>query len=161
ARQDAARTRAATLVDELADYQTPNGGWGYYDFDTLAQRPSWATSFQTAAALSALVAARDAGLDVKGRITSRAMDALRRCRLANGAYSYSIDPIPHLGLEYINNVKGSLSRIQAGNYALLRAGANDVSRDDVLAGLDLLFEHHRFLDVARQKPIPHEAYYFN
>ena len=160
-RRDAAHVSAQKLVDQLADYQTPNGGWGYYDFDSLAKRPSWATSFQTAAALAALITAREAGLDVKGRMTTRAADAIRRCRLANGAYGYSIDPIPAMHLEYINNVKGSLSRIQACNYALLRAGANDVSRADVLAGLDQFFEHHRFLDVARKKPIPHEAYYYN
>jgi hypothetical protein len=160
-REARARAKADEYVEKLAAYQTPAGGWGYYDFDSLAQRPSWATSFQTAAALGALAQARDAGVPVPGRVVTRAMDALRRCRLANGAWSYSVEAVPHLGLEWIDNVKGSLSRIQACHYALLRCGANDVSRADVLAGLDQLFEHHRFLDVAYQKPVPHETYYLN
>ncbi len=160
-RETAVRERAEAYIEELSQYQTPSGGWGYYDFESLAHRPSWATSFETGAALAALVTAREAGLPVKGRIVSRAMDALRRCRLANGAYSYSIDPVPYMGLEWIDNVKGSLSRIQCCNYALVRAGANDVSHSDLLAGLDQFFEHHRFLDVARKKPVPHETYYLN
>ena len=36
-----------------------------------------------------------------------------------------------------------------------------VDHDDLLEGLDEFFEHHRFLDVARKKPYPHEAYYAN
>jgi len=155
------RAKCEAFVEDLGNYQTPSGGWGYYDFESLAKRPSWATSFQTGAALVALVGARDAGIAVPGKVVSRAMDALRRCRLANGAYAYSIDPIPTMGLEWIDNVKGSLSRIQCCNFALLRAGANDVSRQDVLTGLDEFFEDHRFLDVARKKPIPHETYYYN
>jgi len=160
-REEELRARAEAYIEELSQYQTPSGGWGYYDFESLAKRPSWATSFETGAALAALVSAREAGLPVAGRVVTRAMDALRRCRLANGAYSYSIDPIPHMALEWIDNVKGSLSRIQCCNYALQRAGANDVSRADVLEGLDQFFEHHRFLDVARKKPVPHETYYYN
>jgi len=58
-------------------------------------------------------------------------------------------------------VKGSLGRIQVCNYALTLAGCKDVTHEDLLAGLDQLFAHHRFLDVARKKPIPHEAYYYN
>jgi len=155
------RAKAEEYIEKLAAYQTPSGGWGYYDFDSLAKRPSWATSFQTAAAVCALAQARDAGLPVPGRLTARALDALRRCRLPNGAWSYNVDAVPHMGLEWIDNVKGSLSRIQACHFAFLRAGANDVSRDDVLAGLDEFFRHHRFLDVAYQKPVPHEAFYLN
>jgi hypothetical protein len=60
----------------------------------------------------------------------------------------------------INQVKGSLGRIQACNLALLRAG-EDVGVDERLRGLELFFEHHKFLDAALRKPIPHEAYYAN
>ena len=38
---------------------------------------------------------------------------------------------------------------------------SDSDTDSVLDGLDAFFEHHRFLDIARGKPIPHEAYYQN
>lgn len=155
------RAKGEEFIEKLAAYQTPSGGWGYYDFDSLAQRPSWATSFQTAAGAVALAQARDAGLPVPGRMLERALEALRRCRLPNGAWSYSVDPVPQLALEWIDNPKGSLARIQACNFAFLRAGASDITRTDVLAGLDEFFRHHRFLDVAYQKPIPHEAFYLN
>jgi hypothetical protein len=89
------------------------------------------------------------------------MDALRRCRLANGAWSYSVEAVPHLGLEWIDNVKGSLSRIQACNWALFSVGEPKITLDRLRQGLEQFFEHHRFLDVAFMDPVPHEAYYFN
>jgi hypothetical protein len=155
------RAKAAEYIGQLEKYQAPTGGWGYYDFDTLANRPSWATSFETAAGVVALLRARELGLDVPANMVDAAVKGLQKARMKNGAYNYSIDPIPRYNLEYINNVKGSLSRIQACNYALALAGCKDVTHEDLLVGLDQLFEHHRFLDVARKKPIPHEAYYFN
>ncbi|MGQ0553668.1 MAG: prenyltransferase/squalene oxidase repeat-containing protein [Planctomycetota bacterium] len=160
-RRAALIAKAEACVQELLQYQTPTGGWGYYDFDTLAQRPSWATSFETAAALVGLCQARALGLKVPAKMVDRAAAALVACRLPNGAYSYSLDPIPVLNSEWINNVKGSLARIQVGNLALLLAGRPELTHEDILTGLDQFFEHHRFLDVARQKPVPHEAYYLN
>ena len=156
------RARAVDLVQKLARYQTPSGGWGYYDFDTLARRPSWATSFQTAAAIVSLVQARRVGVELPDGMLPRAVKALARCRLPNGAYSYDVEAIPRLGRATdINQVKGSLGRIQAGNYALALAGHPDVGHDELVAGLDELFRHHRFLDIARKRPVPHEAYYLN
>jgi hypothetical protein len=160
-REEAMRGKVKEAIASLRDYQTPTGGWGYYDFETLAQRPSWATSFETAAALVGLAQAKDLGFELPEGMLELAVKGLTRARLANGAYAYSMDPIPTYALEWIDNVKGSLSRIQAGNYALLRAGSTAVSREDVLTGLDQFFEHHRFLDVARKKPVPHETYYYN
>lgn len=161
AREPKLRALAQEALAELHAYQTPSGGWGYYDFDTLAARPSWATSFETAAAIVGLAQARDLGLDLPPGMLDAAVKGLSRTRLANGAYDYSLDPVPRMNLEWINNVKGSLARIQAGNYALVRAGAPEPTREQVLWGLDQFFEHHRFLDVARRKPWPHEAYYLN
>ncbi len=155
------RAKCAEYIASLAAYQTPTGGWGYYDFESLARRPSWATSFETAAAVVALARARDLGMELPEGMLDAAIAGLERARMANGAYAYSFDPVPTYSLEWIDNVKGSLSRIQAGNYALLRAGSKAVTREDLLRGLDQLFEHHRFLDIARKKPVPHEAYYLN
>jgi hypothetical protein len=160
-REPKLRDLARACIKELRAYQTPSGGWGYYDFDTLAARPSWATSFETAAALVGLSQARDLGLELPAGMLDEAVTGLARTRLANGAYDYSLDPVPRMNLEWINNVKGSLSRSQAGNDALVRAGADQPTREQVLWGLDQFFEHHRFLDVARKKPYPHEAYYLN
>jgi hypothetical protein len=160
-RRPRVRETAQALVEALAKYQTPSGGWGYYDFETLAQRPSWATSFTTAAAILALLDARAAGLEIPPRMLEGAVRAVERCRLPSGAYTYSVDPIPSPGgAEWIDQVKGSLSRIQVCNVALARAGS-PVSVETFREGLDAFFEEHRFLDVARKKPYPHEAYYLN
>jgi len=161
AREPKLRAKAGECIAALAQYQTPSGGWGYYDFDTLAERPSWATSFETAAAIVALAGAREQGLALPPDLFDAAVKALQRSRLANGAFDYNIEAVPYMGLEWINNVKGSLSRIQAGHYALLRAGATNLPHEQVLWGLDQFFEHHRFLDIARQRVVPHEAYYYN
>ncbi len=160
-RRDALRRTADTLIAKLKKYQTPSGGWGYYDFEVYAQPGMWATSFTTAVGLLALVSARDAGFEVEPRMIEEATRAVRRCRLPTGAYTYSVDPLPTMiQSEGINQIKGSLGRIQVCNHALRRAGV-DVPLDEVRRGLTLFFHEHRFLDIARLRPIPHEAYYYN
>ena len=154
--------KAGHYLEGLAQTQSPDGGWGYYDFETLAQRPSWSTSFMTAVGILAMLDAKAAGLPVEEERLARAVRALERCLLPTGAYTYSVNAFPRPGgLEWIDQTKGSLSRIQVGNLALVLAGSDKVDHDDLLKGLDEFFEHHRFLDVARKKPYPHEAYYAN
>jgi hypothetical protein len=95
-------------------------------------------------------------------VRARATRYVSRCALPNGAYSYSLDPIPRFdGGEHIDDVKGSLSRIQVCNWALARVGEKKITPERLREGLSELFEHHRFLDVARMRPYPHEAYYYN
>jgi hypothetical protein len=161
-RHEALRQTVRGLIEKLRKYQSPDGGWGYYDtFDTVTMPPAWSTSFMTAAAILALLDARQAGFDVPDAMLKPAVQAVKRCRLPNGAYAYSVDPVPSPGrLEWINQVKGSLGRIQVCNLALLRAG-EPISTEQLETGMQQFFEHHRFLDIARLKPIPHEAYYYN
>lgn len=149
------------VIKKLKDTQTPSGGWGYYDFDAYTNPGSWATSFTTAVAILGLLDAREAGFEVDPKVLSVSVNAIKRSRLVNGAYTYSVEALPDpRGLEGIDQVKGSLSRIQVCNLALLRAG-EPISEEQIRTGLDQFFKEHRFLDVARQKPIPHEAYYYN
>lgn len=150
------------VIARLAQYQTPMGGWGYYEGDAgVTNPPNWQTSFMTASAVLALLDARDAGFAVDEGMLSRAVRAVARCRLPNGAYSYNIDPFnaPSAG-EGINNIKGSLGRTQVCNLALLRSGYA-LRPEQAERGVRDFFEHHRFLDIARGRPIPHEAYYAN
>ncbi len=158
-REVAIRQAANTMLGRLLRYQSPRGGWGYYANPGAAWRAEWSTSFTTAVGVLAFVDAREAGLDVPDKAFDAAVRAVERSRMPNGAFSYSINAIPrHLRLESINQVKGSLGRIQVCNYALNRAGA-ELPPDATVHGLDVLFKHHKFLDVGRNKPIPHEAYY--
>ena len=61
----------------------------------------------------------------------------------------------------INDVKGSLGRIQVCNWARREAGDKRVTDEKIREGVELFFTDHPFLDVARLKPVPHEAYYQN
>ncbi|MFT4539683.1 MAG: hypothetical protein ACI835_002131 [Planctomycetota bacterium] len=153
------RVAGQTMVDGLLHYASPRGGWGYYSSARALWQPEWATSFTTAVGLLALVEARAVGLDVPEKLFDAATRSVERCRLPNGAYSYSVNEVPpRMGLESINQVKGSLGRIQVCNLALHRAGGK-LPEGALQDGLDLFFRYHPFLDAGRNKPIPHEAYY--
>lgn len=162
ARQIAIRDAVPKMLRKLADYQSLSGGWGYYDVEDMKTHPpTWATSFTTSAAILALLDAREAGFEVDAAMLERAVKAVEHCRLPSGAYAYNIDPIPRPGVgESIDAINGSLGRMQACNLALLRAGRSVPSTRIERAVRDF-FENHRFLDIARGRPIPHEAYYAN
>ncbi|MBX3462107.1 MAG: hypothetical protein KF830_02975 [Planctomycetes bacterium] len=142
--------------------QEPLGGFGYYDDPPYTRRPTWGTSFSTAAVVPALGLAAQFGWLPDAAVRDRAADYVRRCRLPNGAYEYDLNPVPRVsGGEHINDIKGSLGRIQVGNWALRRSGDPGITDAVIEQGLEHFFEHHRFLRVARMRPIPHEAYYAN
>ena len=155
-------TRAKDLYALLEHNQEPKGGWGYYEGPVVSRRPTWSTSFATATVVPALVDAQTLPWGIDPKVVSAAARYLADCALPNGAYEYDLNPIPRLrGGEMINNVKGSLGRIQVCNWARRKAGDKLVTDEKIREGLEVFFEHHKFLDVARLKPIPHEAYYQN
>lgn len=146
----------------LEKHQDPLGGWGYYEGPVVSRRPTWSTSFTTALVVPSLFAAAALPWNVDPKVGARAAEYLKNCALPTGAYEYDLNPIPRVnGGEGINAVKGSLGRIQVCNWARRRAGDKLVTDDKIRAGLEAFFENHAFLDVARTKPIPHEAYYQN
>lgn len=154
--------RGREFLAQLERNQVPEGGWGYYDDPIYSSRPKWGTSFSTALVLPTLSAALELGWLSDARVLERAQRYVQACALPGGAYSYSLDPIPALrGGEHINLIKGSLGRTQVCNWALARLGDERVPPERLRRGLDAFFEHHRFLDVARLRPVPHEAYYQN
>lgn len=149
------------VLGKMSESQTPSGGWGYYDFEVYAHPGAWATSFTTAVGLLSLLDAKEAGIEVDAKMLDAAIKAVKRCRLPSGAYTYSVNAVPSPGgSEWIDQIKGSLSRIQVCNLALIRAGEK-LTNEDLKSGLDQFFKEHKFLDVAYQRPIPHEAYYYN
>jgi hypothetical protein len=156
------QARGKLFYKLLEQNQEPLGGWGYYEGPVVSRRPTWSTSFSTALVVPALVLAKDLDWGVDPKVTARAANYVAQCALPNGAYSYDLTPIPRInGGEMINDVKGSLGRIQVCNLARRRAGDKLVTDEKIRAGLESLFKDHMFLDVARTKPIPHEAYYQN
>lgn len=154
--------RGRAFSEMLERNQTHEGGWGYYDDPPFTQRPKWATSFATAVVIDALAVAEQRGWIADKGVRTRAVEYVRGCALPGGAYEYDLNPVPRItGGEHINNVKGSLGRIQICNWVLRRAQTPWVTDDKLREGLGQFFEHHRFLDVARMRPVPHEAYYAN
>ncbi len=158
----AAMERAAKHhLRRLVELRTPVGGWGYYALDAWPD-PDWTVSFTTAAALLALLDARAAGLDVAADVVTKAAAVVARCRLPDGAYDYELAPLPSTThrryVESLNTLKGSIGRSQCCNLALFRCDGRVAPRA-LAAGLDDFFRYQRFLEIARQRPIPHEAYY--
>jgi hypothetical protein len=160
--RDRVAGRGREFVGWLQQNQEPSGGFGYYDDPPYTRRPKWGTSFSTAAVVPALDDAVRLGWLPDPATRDRAVGFVRRCRLPNGAYSYDLTPVPRLtGGEHINDVKGSLGRIQACHWALRTADIEEVTDERIRWGLEQFFLHHRFLAVARMRPVPHEAYYMN
>jgi hypothetical protein len=153
--------RAKELYTLLEKNQEPLGGWGYYEGPVVSHRPTWSTSFATACVIPALVEAQKLGWPVDPKVTARALEYIRRCRVPSGAYTYDLSPIPWVGGESINDIKGSLGRMQVCNWARRRAGDKTLTDEEIRKGLQAFFEEHRFLDAARMMPVPHEAWYYN
>jgi hypothetical protein len=148
---------ARTYEDKLARCRAC--GWGYYANDNAAWLPEWSTSFTTAAAVLALADAKAAGIEVPDALIEPGLKAIERCRLPSGAFTYNLEAIPRPGrLEGIDNVKSAIGRIQVCTLALWKGG-RDVTVEQRARGLEPFFEHHRFLELGRRRPIPHESFY--
>ncbi|HJP02518.1 MAG TPA: hypothetical protein QF764_12185 [Planctomycetota bacterium] len=159
----AVRERGLEFYADLERRQTPDGGWAYYDDPPFTARPTWATSFCTALVIPALVRARgELVWPVDSSRIEHAVEAVRRAARPNGAFAYDVSTVPRSWTgTNIDGVKGSLGRIQVCNWALRSAGVGWANDDRLREGLTSFFEHHRFLDLVRLRPIPHEGHYAN
>jgi len=151
------REVATELVKVLGIYQSPEGGYGYYDFSTEAYRPSWSTSFTTATCLYALQRAEEVGIAVPQRMIDKARENLLVCRRPDGSYLYG-SYFKYATNAPINRAGGSSLRTQACNLALFLTGG-PVDHDWLLRGLDDLVKQHRFAVAGVRRPIPHESWY--
>ena len=162
ARADALERRGRELLAVLLRLQSPSGGWAYYDDPIYSRRPTWDTSFCTALVLPSLRAALELDWLEDREVLARARRYVSRCAMPGGAYAYDLTPLPRIsGGEHINRVKGSLGRTQVCNWGLAKCGEKRITAERIREGLERFFTHHRFLDVARLRPVPHEAYYAN
>ncbi len=140
--------------------QSAEGGWAYYDFNHVGQNPSGneSTSFNTGAMIEALANARAQGIAVPAGTIEDAATCIRRMRVPSGAYAYGTYAELNLRAEY-NKVDGSSGRLQACNMGLLRAGDKDVTPEVLVRGVELLRETHHYIEIARGRVMPHEAFY--
>ena len=153
----AVRAAAEGIVSDLAAYQSPDGGWGYYDFRYQTARPAWSTSFTTATVLIALHEAREAGLAVPSAVVEKGVALLRRIRTPDGNYAYSIEwRWRPKGL--INRVQASSMRNQSCNLAIALFDPS-FPRADLARGVRDLAAHHAFAVSGLRRPVPHESHY--
>lgn len=100
-------------IEELAKTQGGDGGWMYYDF-----AKGQSASFVTAAALVNLRAVAREGIPVPDALLTRALGALKRCRLGDANFTYAPGkPLPLEGnaprsplCELAMNLAGQSSR---------------------------------------------------
>jgi hypothetical protein len=153
------RKAAEWQLDRLQRYETYMGGWNYYDFDVGAATPSMEpTSFGTAAGLVALWEAKQAGLNVPQRMIDRAIHRMVEMRLPNGAYLYGVDS-RYVPRAHFNLPRGSVGRTQAGNFSLLIWDNPKIGQKEIMQGMELFEKEHEFLQMGRQRPIPHDSWY--
>jgi len=155
-REDVLKT-AEEIAAALERYQTPDGGWGYYDFRTRTYRPTWSTSFTTATAAVALREAETAGIAVRPLVFERARANILRCRKPDGTYLYGTY-MQWRPMHGVNQPQGSSLRTQACNLALRRT-AGALPDGKLREGLEQLVDHHRFALAGVRRPIPHESHY--
>ena len=156
------RAMAEQLVRTLTETEIKKrGGWNYArgaGIDVSA--PS---TFMTAPTIQALLRAKAAGLAVDPALIERALDALQRARLEDGAFQYSTsDKKTGQGFEA---VPGACARMAACETTLLRADRGSVER--VRGAVQAFFTHWEWLEKRRQQTGTHvppymiAPYYFH
>jgi len=144
--------------ERLTDYESVDGGWGYYDFNIKARRPAASsTSFVNATVLVAMHHATSIGLQPPEKLVQRAIDATLRQRKSDFTYLYG-EYLKYQPARGINRPGGSLGRSQACNIALRYWGDTAVTDAVLVEWLDRLIQRHGWLDMGRKRPIPHEAW---
>ncbi len=143
----------------LRRYESVDKGWGYYDFRVGAKRPATdSTPFMTAAALVALYEAKGIGVPVPDDLVKGAVESIQRQRNPDFSYLYG-EYLKYTPVMPINRAGGSLGRSQACNLALRLWGDKKVTDAVMKAWLDRLFARNGWLDMARERPIPHESFF--
>jgi hypothetical protein len=151
------RKAAEWHVKMLEMYETMWGGWQYYDTFGAVHPALEPTSFTTATALIAFHEARQAGIDIPDKLIRRGLRVIVGCRKPDGTFMYEYAIVNRPQAE-INQVKSNISRLQPCNLALA-LWDGPVTDSQIRAGLDLFFAEHKWLDIGRKRPIPHEAWY--
>ena len=157
---DRMRAAAEKLITALKLYQVPDGGWGYYDFDVQSYRPSYTSmSFTTSTEVISLYAAKQVGISIPEKMLDKALLSLHRARRSDGSYLYGWYLRYAMG-HPVNKIKGSTCRTSSCHLAQYLFN-DHVGYADLVKGIEDLIENHHFSDIARKRPVPHEAWYAN
>ena len=150
---------AEQQVDMLRRYESVDGGWGYYDFDVGAQRPtSSAISFTTATVIIGFKEAQAIGVDIPRVVLDRAVWSIERQQKPDFSYLYG-EYLKDRPQRLINRPGGSLGRSQVCNLALRLWGDASVTDHVIETWLRRLVARNMWLDIGRKRPVPHEAWF--
>jgi tetratricopeptide (TPR) repeat protein len=134
------------LIGEMQRQQRPTGGWAY---TRGSGRDDRSNGFVTAAAVCALVNARDAGVEVPAAMLEEALRALATLRAPDGSLLYYDFPGR---LQSERETESSL-RGPLYSLALLRAGKG--SSEAVVHALDVYLTHRVHVRKERGKTLCH------
>ena len=142
--------------------QSAEGGWAYYDFNHVGQNPSGheSTSFNTGAMIESLLNAREQGSVIPQGTIEDALTCMERMRIPSGSFAYGTYAELNVAGDY-NKVSGASGRLQVCNLALFRSDAKSTDGEVLLRGVELLRERHFYIEIARGRVMPHEAFYRN
>ncbi len=158
ATEDELRAACKELVKVMATYQTPEGGWGYYDFRYQANQPtSSSISFVNGTVLVAFAEAKAIGVEPPDRVVKRAIAAINRQRKRDFSYLYG-EYLQYKQMRGINRPGGSLGRSQCCNCALRMWGDKTITDNVIKNWLFRLYVRNGWLDIGRKRPIPHESW---
>jgi len=158
-RQEKIRKLIELQFKRLTDYESVDGGWGYYDFRAGTRRPaSSSTSFVNATVLIAFHEAKQAGFPPPQRLVDRAIAATQRQMKRDFSYIYG-EYLKYRPMHPVNRPGGSLGRSQACNLALRLWGDERITDEVLETWLERLVTRHLWLDIGRKRPIPHEAWF--
>ena len=146
-------------VRRLVEFESVDGGWGYYDFNAQGAKPtSSSISFVNGTVLVAFKAAADVGIDIPQKIVDRAVASIKRQQKPDFTYLYG-EYLKRTPMRGINRPGGSLGRSQVCNLGLRLWEGDEQITDNVLkAWLYRLYLRNGWLDIGRKRPIPHEAW---
>ncbi len=149
-----AQAMAADAVAALVAKQKSGGGWSYYLSSTIAgssQPLEVSMSFTTAAVLTALLRAPEAGAAVDEEVIAEAVRCLEAMRRPDGAFLYLVEHTSHTP---VGGTPGDAAgRGPACALALLRAGHADAAA--VRARLELFVAHLPELAREQGKALMH------
>ena len=146
-------------VKRLVEFESVDGGWGYYDFNAQGAKPtSSSISFVNGTVLVAFKEAADVGIDIPQKIVDRAVASIKRQQKPDFTYLYG-EYLKRTPMRGINRPGGSLGRSQVCNLGLRLWEGDEQITDNVLkAWLYRLYLRNGWLDIGRKRPIPHEAW---
>ena len=146
---------AAELVEGIRSKQRSGGGWSYYitsDLKNFDNPLNQSISFISAAALVALLEARDAGFDVPAEMIDKAAGCLERMRNPDGTFEYFLfhdnEDAPRS-----TPMPGAAGRGPLCATALLMAGRGE--KDGVRTALDLFLDFRNLFAREHGKTLMH------